>query len=161
MLVITRAPLHPDLEPLAFLLGTWTGEGKGDYPTIEPFSYTEKATFGHSGRPLLSYRQLTWSAVDGAAMHSESGFLRPAANGALELVVAHAFGNVEVSEGSRQEFRIELVSRTLVATSTAKEIESVRRIIEVDGDTMTYRIDMAASGLPLQQHLVATLTRAE
>lgn len=154
-------PVHPDLEPLAFLLGTWTGEGKGDYPSIEPFSYTEEATFAHSGRPLLSYQQRTWSTVEGAAMHSESGFLRPVATGALELVIAHAFGNVEVSEGSRQGQTIELVSRALVPTSTAKEIESVRRIIAVDGDMMTYRIDMATSGQPLQQHLVATLRRAE
>jgi nitrobindin-like protein len=151
--------VHPDIAPLAFLLGTWTGEGKGDYPTIEPFAYTEEATFAHSGKPLLSYQQRTWSSADGTAMHSESGFLRPVKNDALELVLAHAFGNVEVSEGSWRGQRIELVSRALVPTSTAKEIQSVRRIIQVDGDTMTYRIDMATSGQPLQQHLVATLAR--
>jgi hypothetical protein len=160
MVVSTNVRLHPDLEPLVFLLGTWRGEGEGDYPTIEPFSYTEEATFGHSGRPLLSYLQRTWSAGDGAPMHSESGFLRPVADGSLELVIAHAFGNVEVSEGSRHGQRIELDSRALVPTSTANEVDSVRRVIEVDGDTMTYRIDMATSGQPLQQHLVATLTRA-
>ena len=155
----TEPRLHRDLEPLAFLLGTWTGEGTGHYPTIEPFAYTEEATYGHSGRPLLSYMQRTWSAADGAAMHSESGFLRPVAGGGLELVIAHAFGNVEVSEGSRRGQRIELTSRALVPTSTAKEIQAVRRVIEVDGDTMTYRVDMATSGHPLQQHLVASLTR--
>jgi hypothetical protein len=151
--------VHPDIAPLAFLLGTWTGEGKGDYPTIERFAYTEEATFAHSGKPLLSYQQRTWSSADGAAMHSESGFLRPVNNDALELVLAHSFGNVEVSEGSWRGQSIELLSRALVPTSTAKEIQSVHRIIEVDGDTMTYRIDMATSGQQLQQHLVATLTR--
>jgi THAP4-like, heme-binding beta-barrel domain len=157
---MSTVAIHPDLEPLAFLLGTWTGEGKGDYPTIEAFSYTEEATFAHSGRPLLSYLQRTWSAVDGSAMHSESGFLRPIANGALELVIAHAFGSVEVSEGSRRGQRLELNSRALVPTSTAKEIEAVRRVIEVDGDSLTYSVDMATSGQPLQQHLLATLHRA-
>jgi hypothetical protein len=157
---MSTVSIHPDLQPLAFLLGTWSGEGKGNYPTIEPFSYTEEATFAHSGRPLLSYLQRTWSALDGSAMHSESGFLRPTSNGAIELVIAHAFGSVEVSEGSRHEQRLELTSRALVPTSTAQQIEAVRRVIEVDGDSLTYRVDMATSGHPLQQHLVATLRRA-
>jgi THAP4-like, heme-binding beta-barrel domain len=156
---VSTVRLHPDLEPLAFLLGTWTGEGKGEYPTIEPFAYTEEATFTHSGRPLMSYLQRTWSALDSSAMHSESGFLRPVSTGAIELVIAHAFGSVEVSEGSKHEQRIELTSRALVPTSTAQKIEAVRRVIEVEADSMTYRVDMATSGHPLQQHLLATLKR--
>lgn len=159
--VNSEARLHPDLEPFAFLLGSWIGDGKGEYPTVEPFSYTEESTFSHSGRPLLSYLQRTWSTGDGAAMHSESGFVRPTGGGGVELVIAHAFGIVEVSEGVLEGNRLELQSHRLVSTSTADEVEAVRRVVEVDGDTMTYRIDMATSGLPLQQHLIATLTRAD
>lgn len=39
--------LHGDLQPLAFLLGTWRGEGKGEYPTIVPFAYGEEVRFWH------------------------------------------------------------------------------------------------------------------
>jgi hypothetical protein len=47
--------LHPDLNPLAWMVGTWRGKGRGDYPTIESFEYAHEVVFNHDGRPFLNY----------------------------------------------------------------------------------------------------------
>ena len=83
---------------MAPLLGTWRGGGRGDYPTIEAFEYTEEVTIGHVGKPFLAYTQRTKGA-DGAPLHAESGYLRPAGEAGLELLVVHPSGIGEVLVG--------------------------------------------------------------
>src|SRR4029079_12317325 len=41
------ADLHSGVAVLAPLLGTWSGHGAGEYPTIEPVGYLEEVTFAH------------------------------------------------------------------------------------------------------------------
>lgn len=152
--------LHPSLEPVAFLLGTWRGEGAGRYPTIAPFRYGEEMTFSATGRPLLAYVQRTWSLDDGSAMHGERGYWRPQPDGRIEVVVAHTFGLVEVSEGSVRDGAVDVRSRALVSTSSAKTVDAVARAVEVRDGVLRYTLDMATAGRPLQHHLAAELARA-
>jgi len=156
--VTHEPPLQEGLEPVAFLLGTWRGEGKGRYPTIEPFSYGEEVTFSHFGRPVLLYAQRSWALEDGTPMHSETGFFRPQPDG-IELVLAHSFGAVEIEEGSIHGTRIEVRSRSVDSTGTAKPIQSMARTLEVDGDVLSYTVAMAYGDHSLQEHLQAALRR--
>jgi len=153
-------PLHPDVEVLRFLLGEWRGEGRGEYPTIENFGYREEVVFGHVGKPFVSYVQRTWALDDGRPLHSESGYLRPQPDGRVELVLAQPAGLVEVDEGVVRGCRVELVSTLVARTPSAKEVTEVRRLLDVDGDVMRYRLEMAAVGQPRQFHLEAELRRA-
>ncbi|GKD30103.1 UPF0678 fatty acid-binding protein-like protein, partial [Tanacetum coccineum] len=34
--------VHPAVEPLSYLIGTWKGTGEGGFPTISSFSYGEE-----------------------------------------------------------------------------------------------------------------------
>ncbi|MER3453098.1 MAG: fatty acid-binding-like protein, partial [Acidimicrobiia bacterium] len=135
--------MHPDLAPLAFLLGTWQGEGTGEYPTIEPFTYGEEVRFTETGKPFLVYTQRTWSLDDGRPLHAETGYWRPQPGGRLEVVLAHRTGIAEIEEGALVDGRrIELTSTFVGRTSTAKEVTALARRFEVDGDTLRYRLSM-------------------
>lgn len=156
--------LHPDIAALAPLLGSWSGRGFGDYPTIEPFEYTEDVTFGHVGKPFLAYTQRTRSD-DGRPLHAETGYLRSPAAGRVELVLAHPTGISEVDEGSVTTdggvIVIEVHSTTIGLTESAKDVMALRRSIRVDGDELHYTLLMGAVGQPLQHHLTATLHRQQ
>ena len=157
MSVVPSAP-----PPLPFLIGTWEGEGRGEYPTIDSFSYREEITFVHTGKPFLAYSQRTWALDDGRPLHSETGYWRVVRDGAgVELVLAHPTGIVEVQEGVLDGQTIRLRSTTIGLTATAKDVTALERDIDVDDDTLTYAVRMGAVGVPLTHHLAATLHRRE
>jgi hypothetical protein len=155
---VSEPQLHSALEVISFLVGTWRGEGKGEYPTIDPFTYEEEIRFWHDGRPLLFYEQRNWNSESKTPMHSESGFWRPREDG-IEVVLAHGFGVAEIEEGRVIGRRFELHSKSLASTSTAKIIRDVSRTYEVDGDVLTYQMAMAYGDTPLNHHLRAELRR--
>lgn len=152
-------PLHPNLAPLAPFVGRWVGEGRGEYPTIEPFTYSQEWELkAVAGKPFLAYRSATRS--DERPLHAEVGFLR-FADGAIELVLAQGSGLVEVAEGLLDGNDLLLESTTVAGAATAKSVQRTERRYRVEADgSLTYNIAMAAVGQPMTHHLTARLTRA-
>jgi hypothetical protein len=159
------ADLHPDCVPLAWLLGQWEGNGHGEYPTIDKFSFGQQLGFTHDGRPFLHYFSRTWLVDDaGEPLRPsalETGFFRPRPDGDLEAVLAHQSGIAEVWYGKVDGAKLELSTDLVARTQTAKEYTNGRRLYGlVEGDLL-WAFDMAAMGQPLQSHTWGRLKRAQ
>lgn len=159
--------LHPDCGPVAWLLGTWRGNGHGDYPTISPYQFGQELIFTHDGRPFLHYFSRAWilDEADGELVKIregalETGFLRCRPEARMELLLTHNTGFVEIWYGEASGGKLDLVTDAVARTESAKAYVAGKRLYgNVDGDLL-YAFDMAAMGEPLQPHTWARLERA-
>ncbi|MBT8215160.1 MAG: FABP family protein [Acidimicrobiia bacterium] len=148
------------LNGLERLVGVWEGNGRGVYPTIEPFTYGERVEFTHSGKPFLLYRQTTWTdGADRQPLHTETGYFRPGPDGGVEAVIAQPTGISEILTGSWDGTTVRLSTRSVGLTPSAKEVRTVERILEVGDEELAYQLWMEAVGQPHQIHLAARLQR--
>ncbi|WP_329089630.1 MULTISPECIES: FABP family protein [unclassified Streptosporangium] len=155
--------LHPDLEPIAFLVGRWEGAGVGGYPTIESFNFGQEIVFGHNGKPFLTYSSRTW-LLDEAGdkvrpLGTETGFWRQLPGRQLEVCLSHPTGIVEIYVGEVVFNKIELQTDVVARTATAKEYTAGHRLYGLVNGNLMWAYDMAAMGQPLQSHISAELKR--
>ncbi|MCB1030186.1 MAG: FABP family protein [Acidimicrobiales bacterium] len=150
--------LHPDMTPLADLVGTWKGTGSGSYPTIEDFEYLEELTFSHVGKPFMAMSQRTRHPTTSVPMHAETGYIRIPNSNTAELIVAHPTGLSEVGTGTVETGSLTIRS-VVYATPSAKEVSAVEREIRWNESELIYNLSMAAVGQPMQHHLAAKLIR--
>jgi hypothetical protein len=160
---LQRGPLPPGLEPLAFLLGTWIGEGTATFPTMDAdVSYGERVVFEHVGEPFLLYTQESWVAEDGSPLHIERGSFRPTEGGGLELVLAHPVqGVTEIAHGRLDGTSFDLSTRegSISRTDTGDPVAMVARRYRVWGNVMSYEVDLATDEVGPARHLVGELRR--
>lgn len=148
------------------LAGEWIGTGRGEYPTIDPFEYTDSIRFViDEGVPRLLYEQKAAHRPVGAAgltgFHWETGFLRIMPESQIELVNAQGSGRVEVLSGpfelapDRTIIRLESV----LFGNDPRMVETARTLT-VDGDTLHYSLDMRTTRVAeLTFHVESTLRR--
>ncbi|MEU7008820.1 FABP family protein [Streptomyces sp. NPDC046332] len=156
---------HPQLAPVTGLLGTWSGRGRGGYPTLdEEFTYEQEVTFSHDGRPFLHYEARAWLLdADGTPLRPsarESGWWRIQPEGRVEALVTQPTGIAEILVGRADAGTVDLATHTVALAPTAKQVEATRRrYTVVDEDTLDFVHDLAAVGQPLQHHLSVRLRR--
>lgn len=154
--------LAPNLVPLAPLIGTWRGTGRGHYPTISDFAYTDEWQFLDVGKPFLAFVQRTWHPDTHQPMHTEAGYLRVPTEGVLEIVAALPTGQTELGTGTLQTADGVLTLSTdaaVACTPSAKRVDRIARVFTVDGDQLLYRMSMAAVGIEGTPHLESVLAR--
>eukprot|EP01062_Namystynia_karyoxenos_P031474 TRINITY_DN23360_c0_g1_i2.p1 TRINITY_DN23360_c0_g1~~TRINITY_DN23360_c0_g1_i2.p1 ORF type:complete len:186 (+),score=55.60 TRINITY_DN23360_c0_g1_i2:67-558(+) len=162
---MAAAAVHPRVECLRWLLGTWRGRGQGSFPTMKSFEYEEEVTYAHPTplRPVVSYRSRTWrnkpDTGERQPMHGEDGWLVLAdEQGTVKGAVAHSFGLAETTRGTATSASLELRSTDL---PHADKVTAVIRTAGLAPDgTLRTSVHMATQTVTEPtQHLVATLTR--
>ena len=155
--------LAPVCAPLAWMLGRWEGVGVGDYPTIEAFQFGQELSIGYvPGRPYLTHASRSWLIADGRPtrpLASESGYWRPQEDGSVELLLAHATGFVEIYLGRLEPAKVELATRGVLRTETAKDYRAGRRLLGYVNGNLLWVMEMAAMGEELAPHVSAELRR--
>ena len=154
-----------DQNILHILLGEWSGTGRGEFPTIESFEYSETLNFATDGRPLLHYEQKTKRRPNGESdfvpSHWESGFIRLLPDGKIELTCAQNGGRLEKLTGSIEETAtgLNLHLKSADFLNDARML-GTSRTITVEGECLNYTQNMHTNAVDaLTFHIEAKLER--
>ena len=155
--------IHPDVAPLAWLVGRWEGAGVLGYPTIESANFGQELVVTHDERPFLRWESTTWILDDAGnkvrPSGTELGFWRAGGEGEAELLLAHPTGIVEMYYGTVEPARIQVRTDSVVRSPSAKEYTAAARMYGLVGGNLMWVMDMAAMGETTTSHVSAELKR--
>lgn len=156
--------LNPALMGLSWLIGSWQGNGHGQWPGMGEFEFGQRIDFATNQGPYLHYLSQIYT-VDAEGkpdrpLTMETGFWRPGADASLECVLTSPEGWVDVwvgrIEGVKIEMRTDLVART--ATAGVTYTAGQRLYGNVEGDLM-WTFDRATADVEMHPYLWGRLTR--
>lgn len=172
--------LAPEVYPLAWLVGSWRGEGIISYPSVPEAKFVQDVTFDHDGGPYLRYTStLRLPAHEGTAdsepieetiWSTETGFWRvaperpeglAAERTPLEVMLSDPSGRLSLYLGAVGNGRVDLVSDLIARTSTAAEVTASNRMYGLVEGSLMWVWELAAFGNPLQSYASAQLFRQE
>lgn len=176
--------LAPEVYPLAWLVGRWTGAGVVVYPTIPEARVRQEVVVDHDGGPYLRWSSTLWLAGEGGTdddaaaaadaepgpvWSTESGYWRvppdrpadtPAGKDPVELLLIDPAGHLTLYAGIAGNGRIDLASDLIARTPDAAEVNAATRLYGLVDGALLWAWDIAAFGEPLQSYASARLTRA-
>lgn len=144
---------------LDFLLGGWEGAGEGLWRS--GFRFHDHICFEHHGRPWVEYHQLT-RLPDGTTSHGESGYLLPAEDGTVQMVVAQPSGLTETLFGGPiGENDLSLSSAAVGRATGALPVTATSRRFRLENGELVVEVGVAMNYEPLNPHTHSVLNRKE
>jgi hypothetical protein len=162
--------LHPDLVPLAFLIGNWTGVGVAALdiergPDSEKCNFGQEVVFDHDGRDFLEYVSRSWELDSEGKklrpLESESGYWRIDADRKVEAVMIRDQGVAEVWYGQLADGKpqIDLATDAVARLASAGGYSGGKRLYGyVKGDLMWVG-EKSTPEVPLRPYMSAHLKK--
>ncbi len=165
------ANLHDALLALLPLVGVWRGKGEGRGAHGD-YLFGQQIVVSHDGEDYLNWEARSWRLTESGEYDGhdlrETGFWRfvqdpldPTESQAIELMLAHSAGYVELFYGRpRNQSSWELVTDALACSKTGVLVGGAKRLYGiVEGGDLAYveeRVDPDGGLVP---HLSARLSR--
>jgi hypothetical protein len=158
--------LAPEVYPLAWLVGEWSGTGVIKYEGIDETPFTQELVFDHDGGPYLRF--VSTLLVDDAVWSTETGYWRvsserlegvPEGKHSLEVLVTDASGRLSLFLGAAGDGRVDLATDFVARTSTASEVTAARRLYGNVEGRLLWVEELAAFGHPMASFASGELDR--